>query len=409
MIIVLHKIKAMPIWQRNMYILWAGVFLTGIGLSMVTPFLSLYINTLGHYSKNMLSLYSSLAFSGSYLTMAIASPLWGRLADTKGRKKMIVRAGLAMSVVFLLMSLVTNVWQLILLRAIQGALGGFTSNANALIASETPIERSGYSMGIMMTGTTAGTLLGPLIGGILADTVGYRFAFTLTGSLILIATILVIFWVKETFAPKQQQQPLPRKAVFAMLPYPQVMWGFFITTMMIMAVNQSINPILALFVQELNHNSNNTAFLAGLVAATPGVASLIFAPQLGRLGDKYGTSKVMLSGFILGVVVFLPMGWVSAVWQLAALRFFVGITDSTMMPSIQTLITKTTPHTVVSRMFAYNQSFQALGSVAGPIIGAIATGLFDYRGVFIISALIIGINGLWFHHNTKSLRKDGIA
>ncbi|WP_041942391.1 multidrug efflux MFS transporter [Weissella koreensis] len=407
----MNKIKTMPVWQRNMYILWIGVFLTGIGLSMVTPFLSLYINTLGHYSKSMLSLYSSLAFSGSYLTMAIASPFWGRLADTKGRKKMIVRAGLAMGVAFFLMGLVTNVWQLILLRAIQGALGGFTSNANALIASETPIDRSGYSMGIMMTGSTAGTLLGPLIGGVLADTVGYRFSFTLTGGLILAATVLVIFWVKEEFSPKakEEQQTLSRKEVFAMLPYPRVMWGFFITTMMIMAVNQSINPILALFVQELTHNANNTAFLAGLVAATPGVASLIFAPQLGRLGDKYGTSKVMLSGFILGVIVFLPMGWVSAVWQLAALRFFVGITDSTMMPSIQTLITKTTPHEVVSRMFAYNQSFQSLGSVAGPIIGAVATGLFDYQGVFIISALIIGINGLWFHHNTKVLRQDGIA
>ncbi|QIL50873.1 multidrug efflux MFS transporter [Weissella coleopterorum] len=405
----MHKIKNMPVWQRNMYILWIGVFLTGIGLSMVIPFMSLYINTLGHYSKRMLSLYSSLAFSGSYLTIAISSPLWGRLADMKGRKKMIVRAGLGMGIVFFLMSLVTNVWQLILLRAVQGALGGFTSNANALIASETPTERSGYSMGIMMTGSTAGMLLGPLIGGVLADTIGYRFAFTLTGGLILIATILVIFWVKEVVVPKKRRQPLQRKEIFSSLPYPKVMWGFFITTMLIMAVNQSINPILALFVQELNHGSNNTALLAGLVAAMPGVASLIFAPQLGRLGDRYGTSKIMLGGFILGVVVFLPMGWVSAIWQLATLRFFVGIIDSTMMPSIQTLITKTTPHEVVSRMFAYNQSFQALGSVAGPIIGAVATGLFDYRGVFVISALIIGINGVWFHHNTKILRQDGIA
>ncbi|MDR3241586.1 MAG: MFS transporter [Lactobacillaceae bacterium] len=403
------KLENIPIWQRNMYVLWVGVFLTGAGLSMVNPFLSLYIDTLGKFTKSELSLYSGGTFAISFLMMAIVSPLWGKLADSKGRKKMILRAGIGMGIVFIGMSLVGNVWQLIALRALQGAFGGFISNSNALIASETPMKRSGYAMGVMMTGSTAGTLLGPLFGGMMADAFGYRYSFMLTGTLIFISTILVLFMVKEEFTPVERGHSLSRKEVFSMLKYPGVMKGLFFTTMMIMAVNQSINPILALFVRELNHNGSNTAFLAGIVAATPGVAALIAAPRLGRIGDHLGTSKIMMFGFVLAFIVFLPMGWVSAVWQLAALRFFIGISDSTMMPALQTLITKTTPHEVVSRMFAYNQSYQAMGSVVGPIIGAVATSFFDYRGVFIISGIIIGINGIWFRHNTKPLREDGIA
>ncbi|MCM0582823.1 MFS transporter [Weissella diestrammenae] len=406
---MLKKLEQFPIWQRNMYVLWVGVFLTGAGLSMVNPFLSLYIDTLGNFTKSELSLYSGATFAISFLMMAIVSPLWGKLADLKGRKKMILRAGIGMSIVFIGMSAVSNVWELMLLRALQGAFGGFISNSNALIASETPLERSGYAMGVMMTGSTAGTLLGPLFGGMMADAFGYRYSFMLTGGLILLSTILVLLLVKEVFVPVKRGETLSRQAVFKTLKYPGVMKGLFFTTMMIMTVNQSINPILALFVRELNHHGSNTALLAGIVAATPGVAALIAAPRLGRLGDKLGTSKVMMFGFGLAFIVFLPMGWVSAVWQLAALRFFIGISDSTMMPALQTLITKTAPHEVVSRMFAYNQSYQAMGSVIGPIIGAVATSFFDYRGVFIISGLIIGINGIWFRYNTRQLREDGIA
>lgn len=399
-------LKPMPTWQKNMYLLWVGVFLAGVGLSMVTPFLSLYIGALGTFTKSQLSFYSSLAFSGSYFVMAIVSPLWGRLADTKGRKKMIIRAGLGMSIVFFLMGLVNNVWQLIALRVLQGALGGFTSNSNALVASETPAEQSGYSMGIMMTGMTSGTLLGPLFGGLLADTIGFRVTFILTGSLLMLATLLVIFGVHEVFKPAGHVKPLSRSDAFDKLAHPKMMWGFFLTTMLVMVVNQSINPILALFVQELNHNGQNTAFWAGIVAAVPGIATLLFAPTLGRLGDHYGTARMISLGFLFASLVFLPMSLVQTISQLIMLRFLIGVSDATMLPAIQSLITKEAPHEIVSRMFAYNQSFQSLGSVFGPLLGALTAHYFDYRGVFVVSAVLMVLNGLWFWYNTRTMRES---
>ncbi|MDR3190619.1 MAG: multidrug efflux MFS transporter [Lactobacillaceae bacterium] len=401
---MLAKLNAMDTWRRNLYVLWFGVFMTGIGFSEVMPFLSLYVDTLGHFSKNQLTLYSGMAFMMSFLVQIFVSPLWGKLADSKGRKLMLIRAALGMAVAFGLMGFVTNVWELIALRALQGFFGGFVSNANAMIASQTPKEHSGYALGVLVTGITAGNLLGPFVGGVLASIVSYRMAFFITSGILLLVLILVIWLVKEEFTPIARGKALKAKEVIEKLPYARVTLGLFITTMIVMTVNTSISPIVALFVRELNHGAGNTTFLAGVIAAMPGIATVIAAPRFGRLGDHIGTRRIIMYGFILAFWVFIPTSFVTSVTQLAIMRFMVGISDATMLPAIQTLLTKTTPKEITSRIFAYNQSFQSIGAVAGPLMGTVVASYMDYRGIFLVSGLLIAVNAGLFMWNTRVLK-----
>ncbi|WP_419154565.1 multidrug efflux MFS transporter [Weissella bombi] len=396
----------LPTWQRNLFILWFGVFMTGIGFSEVMPFLSLYVDTLGDFTKSQLTFYSGLTFSITFLMTAIISPFWGKLADSRGRKLMLIRASLGMAIVFFLMGAVQNVWQLIFLRAMQGLFGGFISNSNAMIATQTPKEQSGYALGTLVTGVTGGQLLGPFIGGVLASLVSYRLAFIITGIIFLLVFLLVATLVKEEFTPVPKGESLSRKEVFAQLSYPKLTIGLFTTTFIIQIVNQSISPIISLFVRELNNGAGSTTLWAGLVAAMPGIATMLAAPRFGQLGDRIGTHRIMLMGFSLAFIFMLPTGFVTAVWQLAILRFMIGISDATMLPAVQTLLTKTTPTQVTSRIFAYNQSFQSLGSVAGPIMGTFVAMFFDYSGIFIASALLIVVNACLFFYRTKSLKGD---
>ncbi|MDD6416063.1 MAG: MFS transporter, partial [Lactobacillus porci] len=120
-----------PIWKRNLHVSAVSVFLAGIAFSEVTPFLSLYIDSLGKFSHQQLSFWSGAIFSVVFIVAALISPMWGRLADKKGRKPMILRASLGMSIVFALMGLAQNVWQLLFLRGMQGVFAGFISNSNA--------------------------------------------------------------------------------------------------------------------------------------------------------------------------------------------------------------------------------------------------------------------------------------
>ena len=401
-----RRLSGLPTWQRNLYVLWFGVFMTGIGFSEVMPFLSLYVDTLGHFTKNQLTFYSGAAFAITFLMTAIVSPFWGKLADSKGRKLMLLRASLGMAIVFLLMGAAQNTWQLIFLRALQGLSAGFISNANAMIATQTPRERSGYALGLLVTGVTGGNLLGPFLGGVLASLVSYRLSFVITGIIFLLVFTLTLTMVKEEFTPIERGASPSRKEVFQMLKFPKLTIVLFTTTLIIQMVNQSISPIVALFVRELNHGASSTTFLAGLVAAMPGIATMIAAPRFGRIGDRIGTNRMIMIGFALAFIFMLPTGFVTAVWQLVILRFMIGISDATMLPAVQTMLSKSTPREITSRIFAYNQSFQSLGAVAGPMLGTLVATYFDYNGIFMVSAALIVVNAIIFGTNTRFLRHD---
>ena len=396
----MFKINTKPLWAKNLIILWFGVFMTGIGMSEVMPFLSLFINELGNFTKTALTIYSSLVFAISFLVMAIVSPFWGRLADKKGRKLMLLRASLGMAIVFLLMGFVTNVWQLMFLRALQGAFGGYVSNSNALVAMQTPKEHSGHALSILVTGITAGTLLGPLIGGILASLFTYRISFYITGIIMFLVFILTYKFVHEDFvAPNpNKKETLPKQSFRAVTTNPLIII-LFITTMIIQIVNMSINPILSLFVKELGSQNISITLVAGIVAAMPGISTVIAAPLFGKLGDRIGTHKLLTFGFTFGVFIFFATFFVQNIYQLTIFRFLTGLANATLLPSVQTLLTKNTPSSNTSLVFSYNQSFQAIGSVFGPLLGALIANFFDYRGIFLFSSIIMLVNlGLFSYY-----------
>ena len=119
-------------WKVNLISVWFGCFFTGLAISQILPFLPLYVSQLGVTSHEALSMWSGLTFSVTFLVSAIVSPMWGSLADRKGRKLMLLRASLGMAIAILLQAFATNVWQLFILRAIMGLTSGYIPNAMAL-------------------------------------------------------------------------------------------------------------------------------------------------------------------------------------------------------------------------------------------------------------------------------------
>ncbi|MDU6522642.1 MAG: multidrug efflux MFS transporter [Enterococcus sp.] len=384
-------------------VLWFGTFMAGIGFSLVMPFMYLYIDSLGSYTNQQLNFWSGITFSSTFLITAIVSPLWGRLADQKGRKLMLLRASLGMAIVISLMGTVGNVYQLIGLRLLQGVFSGYISNATALIATGTPREKSGQVLGTLATGAVTGNLLGPLVGGVTASIFGYRLTFFITGGILFLVFILSLLFVHEEFTPVEKKDMVPAKQIFQNLKYPHVVIGMFVTTLIIQASNNSISPIISLYIRQLMHGHGNVTLVSGIIASIPGIATLIAAPRFGRLGDRIGSEKILGIGLIFAMLVFLPMSIVTNVWQLAFLRFLVGISDACLLPAVQALITKYSPHDAAGRIFSYNQSFQAAGNVVGPMIGSSVSSIFGYRGVFISTSALVLTNYLLVHRNTKEI------
>ncbi|HFS5789618.1 TPA: multidrug efflux MFS transporter [Citrobacter werkmanii] len=385
----------MESWRVNLISVWFGCFFTGLAISQILPFLPLYISQLGVTSHEALSMWSGLTFSVTFLISAIVSPMWGSLADRKGRKLMLLRASLGMAIAILLQAFATNVWQLFLLRGVMGLTSGYIPNAMALVASQVPRERSGWALSTLSTAQISGVIGGPLMGGFIADHVGLRAVFCITAALLVVSFLVTLFLIKEGVRPTtKKSERLSGKAVFASLPYPALVISLFFTTMVIQLCNGSIGPILALFIKSMVPDSSNIAFLSGLIASVPGISALISAPRLGKLGDRIGTERILMATLIFAVVLFFAMSWVTTPLQLGILRFLLGFADGAMLPAVQTLLVKYSSDQITGRIFGYNQSFMYLGNVAGPLMGATVSAMAGFRWVFIATASIVLIN-IW--------------
>ncbi|EPQ1330999.1 multidrug efflux MFS transporter [Serratia ureilytica] len=394
----------MEAWKVNLISVWLGCFFTGLAMSQILPFLPLYVEQLGVSDHQSLSLWSGLVFSGTFLVSAVVSPLWGSLADRKGRKLMLLRASLGMAIVIALQGLATNVWQLFALRALMGLTSGYIPNAMALVASQAPRDKSGWALGTLSTGQISGVIAGPLLGGLMADHLGLRVVFFVTSGLMFVSFLVTLLLIKERRITVKKADQLSGKAVFRSLPYPALIVTLFVCTLMIQLANSSISPILTLFIRELSGNVSNIAFVSGMIAAVPGIAALISAPRLGRLGDRIGTARILIAALLFTTGLFAVMAWVNTPLQLGILRFLLGFADGALMPAVQALLLKYSSDQVTGRIFGYNQSFMYLGNVVGPLLGSGISAMMGFRWVFAVTAVLVLFNALQLRHQFKKVQ-----
>lgn len=380
-------------WQRNLKIAWIGTFFTGASFSIVMPFMALYVEELG-VKGAMVEWYAGLSVALSALASALVSPVWGRLADRYGRKPMMIRASMVMTFTMGGLAFVPNVFWMLFLRILNGLFAGYVPNATALIASQAPQQRSGYALGTLSTGLTAGVLIGPLLGGALSEAFGMRGTFLLVGLILFICCLLTIFGLREDFQPIEKGEMMSLSQVFAKIPSKSLLIGLFVTSMIIQISAQSIAPILALYIRYLGQ-SDNILFYSGLIVSAMGFSSLLSTPYLGRLGDCIGNHRLLLMGLFYSFLLYFLCGFAGSALQLGLLRFAYGFGVGALMPSVNSLLTKMTPKEGISRIFSFNQSFSYIGQVLGPFVGsAVATGL-GYRWVFFVTAMIVFGNFVW--------------
>lgn len=393
------------VWKKNLMIAWLGCFFTGSSMSLVMPFIPVYIEQLGT-SPEKITFFSGLAISVTALAAAIVAPVWGHLADRKGRKVMMIRAAAGMTITMGSLAFVPNVYWLLFMRFFNGILSGYIPNATAMIASQAPKEKSGWALGTLATGGVAGSLIGPLIGGALAEWFGMANVFIITGVVLFITTLLTIFFVKEDFTPLSKNNFVTTREIFDKIGHKSILLGLFATTLILQIGVTSISPILTLFIRTLTHNSENVLVVSGLIVSVAGISALISAPFLGKLGDHIGNHNVLILGLFLAFICYIPMAYVQTPFQLGILRFMLGFSTGALMPSINTLIGKITPSEGVSRIYSYNQMCSNLGQVLGPLVGSLVANQYNYRAVFIVTACFVFCNiALSLFNFRKILRK----
>ncbi|WP_274365503.1 MFS transporter [Paenibacillus thermotolerans] len=391
-------------WKINLAVLWFGQFFVMAGMTMIIPFISLYLQEdLGVTDPKAVAWWANAIFASNFITSFIFQPLWGGLADRYGRKIMLLRSGFGMSIVLLLMGFATNAWQLLALRMINGLISGNVPAAVALMSATAPKARMGFAMGTLQSGAVAGTILGPFIGGLLAEWVGYRPIFYITGSLVFIASLLAMLIVKENFNKQEARTAakMSLTASFRKLVQARQLPALFALTVGIQVSIQSSALLIPLFVQEL-HGQVMLAFYSGLVGSVTGFANMAASPLLGRFADRVGHEKVLAVCLLGSALAFVPQAFVSNVWQLLASRFVMGIFMGGMLPSVNALLRKFTPDGMESRTFGFNSSFLSLGNILGPMAGGLMSGMIGIRGIFLFACILLLGNATWAYFTLRN-------
>jgi DHA1 family multidrug resistance protein-like MFS transporter len=382
-------------WKRNLVILGIGQFLVLGAMSMIMPFLPLYIQELGVTDEESVLMWAGIIFGANFLSLSIFSPIWGRLADRYGRKMMVLRSGFGMAIVIILMGFATDVWHLLGLRLLNGIIAGFIPAGIALMASNTPKERVGYALGVLHSCAISGAIMGPFFGGLLAEWVGFSIIFFITGTVVFIASFVVLFMVKEEFVPNPKMQTKSLWTDFQSVAQHKPILTLFTVSFMIQFAALSALPLLPIFVQSLLGSGQMVAFFAGVVTATTGVANMLSSPILGKKGDRIGSDRILFYSMIGAALFFLPHAFVTEVWQLIVLRFLLGLCLGGMLPSVQALVRHYTPNGLESRAYGFNTSAVALGNMCGPIFGGFMAGVIGIRGVFIVMFFMLLANAVW--------------
>jgi MFS family permease len=379
-------------WRRNLVICLFGSFTTIVAMTLLLPFLPLYVEQLGVTDHAAIAEWSGVAYGATFFSAALTAPVWGWLADLYGRKLMLIRASLGMAIAMSLIGMAHNVYELVALRLLAGLLGGYASGSTILVAAQTPKARSGWALGVLSSGIMAGNLVGPLIGGVLPPLIGIRSTFLLAGATIFVTFLGTTFLIREERRPRKTGSGKSRGS-WSLIPDKRPIIAMLATGMLLMLANMSIEPIITVYVAQLVEPSRVT-FVAGLVMSAAALGAILSSSYLGKLADRVGHWAVIIGCLAVSALLLIPQAFVVSGWQLIALRFLMGLALGGLLPCIASVIRHNVPESIAGAILGYSVSSQYTGQVVGPLVGGFVGGHIGMRAVFIGTSVLIAIGAI---------------
>ncbi len=373
-------------WKKTFFASFVAQVLTTVGFSFAMPFLPFFISELGVREIGQQAFWSGIVLGAHGVTLCIFAPIWGILADRYGRKVMVCRSMFGGAFILLLMSLVRTVGQLVTFRLLQGVFTGTVSASVALVASVTPQERSGFTLGMMQAAVFIGTAIGPLFGGMVADMYGYRAAFRAGALITFLGGFFVLTMVKENFTPPDKnsdEQPMRFKEILAVQ-------GFIIAVFIMFSVrlsNTIINPSFPLIVKEIAPSAENLNSITGSVLAAAALAGALSSGVLGHLGDRTNHKKVLTWCCISAAVASLGHFFAFSLVMLFAARILFGLSVAGMFPAANAMIQRTINKNCMGKAYGLASSFSMLALALGPFLGGAIASAINLRIPFLAAAL----------------------
>lgn len=368
------------LWRKNLYAIFIAEFAVLMAFSFVMPFMPLYIKELGQFTNMEAAFWTGIAIGGAGFAMFVSAPLWGMVADRWGRKSMLLRAQFGGAIVLVLIALAPNVLIFIVLRILQGLLGGTISAASALVATQTPRNKLPFAIGLLMVAFFSGTTFGPLLGGLMADSFGYKATFFITSAILFLGGLIILFFVEEKFEQSMHKQVTSLVSIWR-LASSRKMFTLFIILSAIFAGPQMISPIIPLSIKELAPQAM-AATISGLALGFMGLLSIISSIVVGRLGGRISLKRILVFSCFITGLLYLPPIWAGSVVQFIIFIGLTGLFIGGLQTSSNTLVGLSAPRDQQGIAYGLAASANSFGIGLGSLIGGSLATLIGLRPVF---------------------------
>jgi DHA1 family multidrug resistance protein-like MFS transporter len=380
-----------PSWRTSLTVVCVAQATAMLAFGFVLPFLPLYLREIGVAPDSAVVFWSGALVTSTGISLAIFSPIWGALADRHGRKVMVLRSLLVGGVIIALMGLVQNVGQFLVLRILQGVFTGTIAASTALVASIVPRDRIATSMGQLQTSVYVGIAAGPVLGGLIAQAVGIRGTFFVAGAMLFAAGLLVWQFVHEHFTPPSLTK---RPGFFATLGIglrSRTLLPLMVTLLVVQLSTAIVLPILPLYVERLSSATDPVKLYAGLSYGATAVFSALAAVSYSRLVDRSGYRRILIYACFGAAVFYLPQAFAQNIGEFLLLRAGLGIFFGVLIPATNAIVALSTPPELRGSAYGLTNSATAVG----PLLGSTLAASFGYPSVFIATAGLLAVLGLW--------------
>lgn len=381
---------------RNLFAIAGACFIGFAGFTLVMPFLPLYFVQLGMRDPADIALWSGLSLGVTPGMTALLAPLWGRVADRYGNKFLVLRSLACFVITMVMFGLVTRPWQVFGLRVLQGFFAGYGALAVAMAAQAAPRERMASAIGTVQMAQRLGPAVGPIIGGVLAVSIGIRASFFVASLFYLAAFVLVWQWFDERGPAGRGSKDAtstdgagPRFAFASSLALRQfvLLMGVIFGLQL---VDRSFGPVLPLYLEQLGVPASRIALVAGVLFSAAACAGAVGNLVTQRLLQSRAPRALLRVTALVAAIGLVPFVTGAAVpWLLAGTLVF-GVAVGIAMTASFTAAGHVIPEDARATGFALLSSASLVGLALSPIASGVLARI-SIRSVFIVGVITLAV------------------
>ena len=379
-------------WKRIIYLICTIQVGGGITIIGVLSFLPLFLAELGLHDPGEAAMWAGLVSGVTPCMVALSAPYWSRKV-----------------MMFILFTLMVTVgacaftqtpWQLLMLRILQGVVGGYVPIGLAIIILITPEDKVPWAMGLYQASMVMGLVFGPLMGGLAADLLGYRAPFVMFSALTGLCMLgIYLFMPNLQFEHKVDARESQLSLIKSFLVIPRVRLLVGLLFLCNFGIT-GIGPILPLYIKHYMHmNDEFVATIVGIIIFGAGLFSALASISIGKITERLTMPRIVFTATWAVGTLFILQYIMPSIWGLGIFRAIAGFFMGFITPIANTLISKAVPIERRGIVFGAVSSVAMMGNVLGPVLSGMIARAFGYGAVFWSTAAIFFVAALFIYRS----------